>query len=313
MATTVNSDVIIYNDLAQTAYLERIQDNLDVFNAASKGTIVLSDEHIEGDFRQKTFYKIGGEIVHRDVNATGTVEGKKIGMGEMVGVKVPFKYGPYEMTEEALKRRMRSTAEFSQTVGQDYADALIQGYFKHATAALTGAIGSNSAMKVKAPLAQHGRKALTQGLRKFGDKFERVALWVMDSATYFDLVDNALGEKLYGEIGQVIYGGTPGTLGRPVLVSDQVPQETVFGLQAGAVEITNSQLPEFRAYQINDRENLTLALRAEGAFNVDVLGYSYKATAGANPNLATVGAADSWQKYATSNKNTAGVMVDLSS
>ena len=26
MATTVNSDMIVYNDLAQTAYLERIQD-----------------------------------------------------------------------------------------------------------------------------------------------------------------------------------------------------------------------------------------------------------------------------------------------
>ena len=29
MATTVNSDLIIYNDEAQTAYLERVQDNLD--------------------------------------------------------------------------------------------------------------------------------------------------------------------------------------------------------------------------------------------------------------------------------------------
>lgn len=37
MATTVNSDLIIYNDEAQTAYLERIQDNLDVFNASSNG------------------------------------------------------------------------------------------------------------------------------------------------------------------------------------------------------------------------------------------------------------------------------------
>ena len=28
MTTTVNSDMIIYNQLAQTAYLERLQDNL---------------------------------------------------------------------------------------------------------------------------------------------------------------------------------------------------------------------------------------------------------------------------------------------
>ncbi|MGS5769808.1 major capsid protein, partial [Acinetobacter baumannii] len=35
MTTTVNSDMIIYNQLAQTAYLERLQDNLNVFNEAS--------------------------------------------------------------------------------------------------------------------------------------------------------------------------------------------------------------------------------------------------------------------------------------
>lgn len=35
MTTTVNSDMIIYNQLAQTAYLERLQDNLNVFNQAS--------------------------------------------------------------------------------------------------------------------------------------------------------------------------------------------------------------------------------------------------------------------------------------
>ena len=40
MATTVNSDLIIYNDEAQTAYLERVQDNLDVFNASSNLSLI---------------------------------------------------------------------------------------------------------------------------------------------------------------------------------------------------------------------------------------------------------------------------------
>ncbi|MCW4528913.1 major capsid protein, partial [Proteus mirabilis] len=41
MATTTNNDLVIYNDLAQTAFLERRQDNLAVFNQASNGAIVL--------------------------------------------------------------------------------------------------------------------------------------------------------------------------------------------------------------------------------------------------------------------------------
>mgnify|MGYP001736758489 FL=1 len=66
MGTTINNDTIIYNELAQTAYLERLQDNLSVFNQASNGAIVLRDEMIEGDFEKKTFYKIGGNIAHRE-------------------------------------------------------------------------------------------------------------------------------------------------------------------------------------------------------------------------------------------------------
>lgn len=48
MATTTNNDLVIYNDLAQTAFLERRQDNLAVFNQASNGAIVLDNLFIEG-------------------------------------------------------------------------------------------------------------------------------------------------------------------------------------------------------------------------------------------------------------------------
>ncbi len=102
MPTTVNSDLIIYDDLAQTAFLERRQDNLEVFNAASNGAIILDNELIEGDFRKRTFYKVGGSIESRNVNSTDPVTGKKIGAGESVSVKAPWKYGPYETTEEAF-------------------------------------------------------------------------------------------------------------------------------------------------------------------------------------------------------------------
>lgn len=312
MATTVNSDMIVYNDLAQTAYLERIQDVIDVFNASSNGAIVLNNELIEGDLRKRAFYKIGGSIGHRDVNSSATVAGSKIGAGEMVGVKVPFKYGPYETTEEAFKRRARSPEEFSELVGQDYADAVLEGYIQYAMAALKASIGANANMVATGSFATDGKKVLTKGMRKFGDRFGRIALWTMDSTTYFDMVDQAISEKIYEEAGVVIYGGQPGTMGKPVLVTDTHPTEAIFGLQAGAIRVTESQAPGFRSYPINTQENLAMGFRAEGTFNLDLLGYSWKdATGGINPNLASVGAGANWAKYATSDKATAGVLIDL--
>ena len=310
--TTVNSDMIIYNQLAQTAYLERLQDNLDVFNKASNGAIRYVNEVIQGDFSQKSFYRVGGGIEHRDVNSVAKVTPKKIGAGEMVGVKTPYKYGPYSPTEEAFKRRARSPEEFAEIIGYDLADALVAGRLQYGLTALKAAITSNPDMIAKGSIATDGRKALTKGMRKFGDKFGRISLWVMNSDTYFDIVDEALTNQVYGESELVIYGGLPGTLGKPVLVTDLVGDNDAFGLQAGALTVTESQAPGFRAYDINDEENLAIGMRAEGTFNLDLLGYSWDSSKGANPTLALLGADANWKKYATSNKMTAGTLLDLS-
>lgn len=312
MATTLNSDMIIYNDLAQTAYLERLQDVLEVFNVSSGGALILRNELIEGDLRKRAFYKIGGTLGHRNVNSDATVTGIKIGADEAVGVKTPWKYGPYETTEEAFKRRARSPEEFSMLVGQDMADAALDYYIQTAFAALGAAIGANANMVASGSFAVDHKKVLTKGMRKFGDRFNRIALFAMDSATYFDLVDDAIDQKIYEEAGVVIYGGSPGTMGKPVLVSDKVTEERIFGLQVGAVSVTESQAPGVRSYPVNTQENLAIGYRAEGAFNVDIMGYSWKDTAGVNPNLAALGAGANWRKHATSDKATAGVLIDLS-
>ncbi|MNN65851.1 hypothetical protein D3C81_1813830 [compost metagenome] len=149
-------------------------------------------------------------------------------------------------------------------------------------------------------------------MRKFGDRFNRIALFAMDSATYFDLVDDAIDQKIYEEAGVVIYGGSPGTMGKPVLVSDKVTEERIFGLQVGAVSVTESQAPGVRSYPVNTQENLAIGYRAEGAFNVDIMGYSWRDTAGVNPNLSALGTGANWRKHATSDKATAGVLIDLS-
>jgi len=312
MATTVNSDLIIYNDEAQTAYLERVQDNLDIFNASSNGAMVLDNELIEGDFRKRALYKLNGSLEHRDVNSEGKVTAKKISAGEAVGVKAPWKYGPYQTTEEAFKRRGRPVEEFSQIVGADVADATLEGFIQYATAGLRAAIGSNPDMVVSANIETDGKKTLTRGMRKFGDKFGRIALWVMHSSAYFDIVDEAITNKIYEEAGVVIYGGLPGTLGKPVLVTDTAPSDVIFGLLPNAVVITESQAPGFRSYEVNDEVNLGIGYRAEGTVNIDVLGYSWKESAGgANPTLAAVGSAANWAKHAGSDKVTAGVMITL--
>ncbi|GAA4169144.1 major capsid protein [Shinella granuli] len=313
--TTLNSDMVIYNRQAQTAYLERIQDVLAVFNQNSQGAVVMRSEAIEGDLDKQAFYKIGGEVEHRNVNSSAGVEGKAIGSDEIVGVKAPWKYGPYKTTEEAFKRRARSVSEFAMLVGQDAADATMAYMVQAAFASLEAAIGGNANMVASGSFATDHKKVLTKGMRKFGDRFSRIALFAMDSSVYFDLVDDAIDQKVYEEAGLVIYGGTPGTMGKPVLVSDRIPEDSIFGLQSGAVEIVESQPPGFRLYNIDDQENLAIGYRSEGTFNVNLLGYSWaydaSTPAPSNPNLAQLGTPANWRRYADSDKATAGVLIDV--
>ncbi len=314
MAVTTNEDLVIYNDLAQTAYLERIQDVLDVFNANSKGAVVLRNENIEGDLSQRAFYKIGGGIEHRDVNDESVVVPNAIDAAEMIGVKVPWKYGPYATTEEAFKRRARNVEEFSMLVGQDLADSVLKGQIDYSLAALEGAIRGNAGMVVDTKsISTDGTKVLSAGLRTMGDKFGSVVVWIMDSGLFFDIVEQAIDNKIYEEAGVVIYGGMPGTMGKPVLVTDVCPAETIFGLKSGAISCVESQPPGIRSYNIDNLENLAVGFRAEGTFNLEIQGYSWDSTAGGiNPTKAALSAIANWDKYAVSNKATAGFIIDLS-
>lgn len=311
---TRNSDMVIHDALAQTSYFERIQGVFDVFNGSSRNTINLSSQAIPGDFKKDAFYKIGGEMVHRNVESTKDANSKKITADEMVGVKSTWKYGPYETTLEAFKRRNRSVEEFSQMLGIDMADAAIEYLLKNALASLEGAISTQSALVVSGKtIATNGKKILTAGLRTFGDRASRISAWVMHSSRYWDLVDKAIDDKIFEEAGTVIYGAQPGTFNRPAIVTDNCDENLIFGLQPGAVSVIESQGPELIAERISGKDNILLRYQAEGAFNVEVLGYSYETTQGKDPEITTLKSTAAWDKYATNNKATAGFIVDLSS
>ncbi len=307
---TVNEDVIIYNELVQTAYLERIQDNIDVFGGSSNGAISIRNELIEGDFRKQAFYQFDGSVSHRDVNSDSTVGVSKIGAEEMVSVKCPWKFGPFKTTKEAFKRRMRSPEEFSLVVGLKMADATMSYWIEAALNSLNAAIQDD--MRVSGSVKESGKKIFTKGLRTMGDKFERIALLAMHSTTFFDVVDEAIDNKIFNEADIVIYGGQPGTMGKPILVTDKCAADKIFGLQPGAVSVVESQAPETIQYPINNEENISIGYRAEGAFNMELLGYSWDPDVGNNnPNLDNLGNADNWEKYASSDKATAGFVIDL--
>ena len=309
--TTVNSDMVIYDRSVQTAYLERTQDVIQVFNAQSQGAIVLRNENIEGNFDKEAIYTLATEVAHRNVNSVSGQTAEKFGSDEIIAVKCPWKMPVVQSTEESFKRRNRSLTEQAMLYGQQLADSVLAYQVEAAVSSLGGAIGGNADMVVAGSWATDGKKVLTKALRTFGDASERLVLWLMHSSDFFDVVDDAITEKLFGEIGVVVYGGMPGTLGRPVLVTDKAPEGVIYGLQRGAVDIVESQPPGLANERVTGLENLVLRSQAEGTFNVGVLGYSFAGSA--NPDNTALAAVSNWTQYAISDKATAGVQLTVTS
>jgi hypothetical protein len=314
MATTLNSSMVIYDRLMQTAYLERIQDVIDGFNGASSGAMVLRSEAVEGDVTRDAFYTLDATVGHRNVNSVGAASGVAFGADEMITVKTPWGFGPVESTEESFKRRNRTPEEHFTLSGQQLADHALRYQLRAAFASLEAAIGANTAMVASGNWEEDGKKLLTKGMRTLGDQFNRVAIWAMNSAEYFNLVDQAISDKIFEEAGLVVYGGQPGTMGKPVLVTDEAPADIIFGLQAGAVEIVESQAPGILNERVGGLDNIVIRTQAEGAFNVGMMGYSWgvnnSTPAPANPNLTQLGTGANWVKYAQSNKATAGFIIE---
>jgi hypothetical protein len=313
MATTVNSDLKIHDQLLQSSYIERLQSVLQIFNEATAGAIVMRSELIQGDVSRNAFYKLAATAVHRDPNSTSTVAGIKMTADERVSVKCPWRYGPIEATEESFKRRLRSLNEFSEVVGVNLADAGMAYQVQAAIAALQGAIGANSAVVATGSWATDSKKLLTKGLRTFGDRSSAVSVLVMSSHNYWNMVDDAIDEKLFEEAGQVVYGGSPGSMGKRVLVTDYCPDDLIFGLVPGALDLVESQLPGYKLYDIDTQINMVKAIRAEGTFNLEVLGYAWDSdgSAPANPNLSQIGTGSNWRKVATDDKATAGFVIEV--
>ena len=186
---------------------------------------------------------------------------------------------------------------------------MVQG----AIAAITGAISGNANLVATGNWSTDGKKVLTKGMRTFGDRASRVAIWVMNSAAYFDLVDNAIDEKIFEEAGLVVYGGQPGTMGKRVLVTDYCPADTILGLVPGRWIWSSRSCRATGCTTSTARRIWSRRSVPKVRSTSEVLGYAWDADGGAPANLnhTQLGTSSNWTKVATDDKATAGFLIEL--
>jgi hypothetical protein len=311
----------IFQNQVSTAATELVAQEVDKFNAASGGALVLgSAEHI-GDYIENTSWQLIGQLAQRR-NAYGSGALTATQMGQLLErmVKIDGRIGPIEVTPTMLSRLGKNVAEAAAVVAAQAAEAMMQDYLNSAGAALKAAIGKNpDSSKDLTGAAGAGSKpsltGLNQGSRLFGDAYSRIQVWLMSGATFHDFTDDALKnmERLY-QIGDV--NVMQDAMGRRFIVSD-IPAlldltggaayQSCLGLTTGALACQTSPL-DMRAVDRLGEENIKAIMQGEYHFTLGVKGYQFKDGI-KSPTDAQIATPANWVRVATSVKDTAGVQV----
>lgn len=321
MATSLQSDMKIYDPRMQGGYREMLDQKVDMFNAASAGGIRLIAGSKPGDFEYEAFFKdVSGLVQRRDNTSIAAATATKSIQGEMVDVKCN-RMVLHEVTRNAL---IKTGADF----GSDGAQWALGEAIAMKTAQdrlNTGIIALSAALRNVAGAGYDGKAVgtltptmLSKALRTRGDRGDVVA-WLMNSAASYDLIDQQLASTTSG-IGDItLYQGTAGSLGKPMLVTDSpalaatvatIPCNVIIGLTADALVIEDTEEEFFVGEIVTGLQQLIYRTQGEYAFNVGVKGFAFDvANGGSNPTDATVGTGTNWDQVVTSVKDVAGCWI----
>lgn len=311
----------VFQDQVSVAATELVAQEVEKFNAASGGALVLgSADHI-GDYIEQTSWQLIGQLAQRR-NAYGTGALTPTEMGQLLDrmVKIDGRVGPITVTPTMLKRLGKDVSEAAAVVAAQAAAAMMQDYLNAAGSALKIATGkaADSLKDLSGPKATPVKPTLAglnQGSRLFGDAYSRIVCWLMDGATFHDFGDAALtnAAQLYN-IGNV--NVMQDGMGRRFIVSD-IPAlfdatggaalQSCLGLTTGALAVQTSPLI-MKAQDVLLDENLKTIMQGEYDFTMGIKGYQFKDGV-KSPTNAQIATAANWTRIATSVKDTAGVQV----
>lgn len=328
MATTTSSDVKIYQAQFQGSFIETLQQNVDAFNAASNGALTFRTRQLKGNYEQEAFFDEVSAITRRDPTqeSSATVAATKLTQDEFISVKLHRLNGPYEWNISAAHLAGFDPARFSVAVGTQAAVAVPQEMLNTALTALEAKLDATAALEHDATDGTIATSDLVTGLSKFGDRSNRIVLWVMHSKVWHDLVASqyAATTQVFGTepFGTVLFGGMPATLGRPVLVTDSPslislsdvstgdPNYSTLGLTRMAAVLEMTELPLAVAEgPLTGSQNIYIRFQAEYGYNLGLKGTKYKVGTGANPTAAQVADGSNWETVVADSKLLPGVII----
>lgn len=326
MATSVNTDFKVYDEQFQGAFIETIMQNVDAFNEASQGALQMRTRDLLGHYEKEAFWDevVASAIGRRDTTSTADATATKLTQDEFIGVKLNRINGPFEVTIDSFRKiGQDASAQFSRVIGAQTARAMPREQLDRALAAIEAKLESVSALYENDTAATVTSNGLVDAIAKAGDAYADLALLVMHSKVYFDLVKDQVTNAIYRANGVQIMEGTPATFGKPVLVTDSASLKQTDGVSSGVdaystlvlfrgAAVIDISEPPLAALEgpITGKANLFYRWQAEYAYNLKLRGCQWDTTnGGVNPTNAAVATATNWDTVVADNKLLPGAIL----
>jgi len=326
------SDLQVFQEEAYTAMVETLHINIDLFNQATQGGLILAPAVHMGDFSTETFWKITeGLVRHRDpYKKDGSVPSKELSMGTKTSVRYASGTPELRMDATWMNWIQRAPVEAAIVFGRQLAEQRLRDQLYTALGCFIGAVSSHGKMVYDhgaAAGAENDGKACLQamlrGAAKFGDEADNVNCWVMSSKSQVDIYEQTLSnENRLFSFGNVIVNSD--AQGRPIISTDAAPlyvaspdagttpdKYYLCGLTSGAIVLEPNNDFNAATNNLTGNENIKTTYQAEWSEQIGIKGFTWDTAAGGkNPDYTKLTTGSNWDQVdGLNDKTIAGCLV----
>lgn len=315
------SDLAVYSEYAYAAMTEVLDQQINVFNASSGGTITLVGASVQGDWSETAFWaKMDGTVRRRNPYGSGAIATKN--MKHLTDTMVKVAAGTPEIRLDPGQFRwiQMNPEEAGVMFGRQLAGDLLQDILNIGLGSCYAALAQETAVIYDATAttsAEPTPNNLNNAQAMFGDRSGAIGAWILHSGTMHKLWGNALtnNERLfnYGTVNIMRdpFGRLFVMTDSPSLFDATTSKYHTLGLTSGALILQqNNDFDAMETGKTGD-ENLIRTYQAEWSYNVGVKGFSWdKVNGGKAPTDAALLTSTNWDRYATSHKDLAGVVLE---
>lgn len=313
------SDFAVFSEWAYSGFQEALDYNIDLFNAAAAGAIVLRSKSHVGDFSDEAFWKrIEGLVRRRNVYGNATLAEVNLEMIVDTMVKVAGGTPPVRMDPAWFEWIQREPEEGGALYGRQLAVDMLADMLNTGIMAFVSASVAEADVYLDATDDFMTWATFNDAQALFGDRSQAIRVWVMHSSPLFKLWGNALAnaESLF-TFGTVNVKTDP--FGRPIvitdapsLINDDVPVTYyTLGLTPAAIVVDQTDDFTSNVETSNGNENIKRTVQSEWSFELGLKGYAWdKTNGGKSPNDAALAVSTNWDRIVTSHKDLGGVVVE---